>query len=65
MGIETQWCWVEKWRGGVEGQRGNGLKIGCVYEGKEEGRAKARGACKSSKGFIIYLFRDCGKIEHA
>lgn len=49
----------------MEGQRGNGLKIGCVYEGKEEGRAKARGACKSSKGFIIYLFRDCGKIEHA
>lgn len=41
----------------------SGLSIGRVCE-EEEGNGAER-ACKSSKNFIVYLFRVCGKIEPA
>ena len=42
----------------------SGLKIGHVCEGKEGDGTEARGTCESSKGFLIYLLRVCGKIRH-
>lgn len=43
----------------------SGLSIGRVCEEEEGNGAETRGACKSSKNFIVYLFRVCGKIEPA
>lgn len=43
---------------------GSGLKIGHVCEGTEGDGTEARGTSTSSKGFLIYLLRVCGKIRH-